>query len=69
MQFAKNFCISQWMADLYSELDKTGQEGYKEANLVRDQEEAEQREQFVRSLLKFKHSGCVHHMLSCVVYA
>jgi cohesin loading factor subunit SCC2 len=55
--FARDFCIGQWMSDLYAELDKASKlEDEEEANDAKLQEEAQSKKKFLRSLLKVKPS-------------
>ena len=63
MQFARDFCIGQWMSDLYAELDKASKlEDEEEANDAKLQEEAQSKKKFLRSLLKVKPSEATKYV-------
>ena len=65
MQFARDFCIGQWMSDLYAELDKASKlEDEEEANDAKLQEEAQSKKKFLRSLLKVKPSEATKYILT-----
>ena len=72
-QYARDFCIGQWMSDLYSELERfqktSEEEGSSNEKL---QEEAQSKKKFLRSLLKVKASEATRYVLTymylCTVF-
>ena len=66
-QYARDFCIGQWMSDLYSELERfqktSEEEGSSDEKL---QEEAQTKKKFLRSLLKVKASEATRYLRTCI---